>query len=341
MASAAEVIAPALTREEQIAAAEQLSKITERNMAMAQRGAAQRLGTCPWGEGGSLETASVASSRKPSPRPTCPWGTAGNEEPAKGKKLGTRPQDTCPWSASANDKDSKRLADAARMRQKPLPSHQGCAGSGAPKIPPKMLPREEAAAVAENAFIPQMSQQQASNEAAEATLKVESFQGGGDEDEQDEQREIIQQCLAEGLSEERIMEILDEWQNSKLMQITADRMKREQPAANPFQGAPQHEAFGVCGTSVAASRQAKASKSLAFGPSDEEIVGVLKDYKKENITPQSGSPSSVSLAAKRAKDREHSGAAIGSFDTDLSRAAYLESKSKMAQNKQRLSSGIF
>lgn len=348
---------PTVDHAEQLARAEQKARIAERNAAIAAQGAAQRLATCPWG--GDAETASTASSRQPSsrkPSSTCPWGADGDEVPSsKPRKMITKDtRDTCPWSSSANDKDSVRLADAERRRQRPSPSNFGRAGAGAPKPPPQMFPRTEPADAAQPAM--------AQREAVDVTQKLEpcpqpaAVAGDIDEEEQDreEQREIIQQCLAEGLSEERILELLEEWQNEKLIRQTQERMQREQgqsmAAAQPSVAAsrnagPQPDALGlgVCGASVAATRQAKASKALSFGPSDQEIVGVLNEYTKENMTPPDSPPNAVSLAAKRAKDRQPSEASVGSFNTDKSRAAYLQSKNQAeaVKNKQRMGPGIF
>jgi len=326
---------PAVDRAEQIARAEQMGRVAERNAYVAQRGAAQTKATCPWAMGDNEETASTASSRQPSSRNTCPWGADGNEAPAtKPRNVpGKAPQrDTCPWSSNANDKDSARLADAARRRHKGSPTNEGRAGAGAPKPAPKMFPREEPGAVAEQ---------------KEVTQRMESCPQPADciddeEQDREEQKEIINQCLAEGLDEDRILEILDDWQNEKLIRRTQERMQPK-AAAQPSRAAPQPEALGVCGASLAASRQAKASKSLSFGPSDEEIVGVLKEYTKENMTPPESPPSNLSLAAKRAKERQCSEASVGSFDTDKSRAAYMQSKIQRdaVKNKQRLSPGIF
>lgn len=307
----------------------------EQNAAIAAAAAAQRETTCPWNFGNSVETASTVSSRQPSSRSTCPWGGNANEvqQPTLKKMVGKIPESKCPWGADVNDRDSVKLADAARRRQLPSPKNYGAAGSGAPKGGP-----------AAQTFAP------VKDEFAEVTQKLDvvrpdvALASGDDEDK--EQREIIQQCLAEGLSEDSINEILDQWQNNKLLQLTQKRLQMEQPqsfAAPKLANDPQCR---TSGNSLAANRQAKAKKSLSLGPSDEEIVDVLNDYSKENQTPiDSGSntPTLLTLAAKRAKDREASEAAFGSFDSEKSRAAYFHSKSQAdaVKNKNRLGSGIF
>lgn len=351
---------------------------TERNASACAAGAAQVAATCPWAPSDGAETASTASSRQPSSRNTCPWAPVEVLPPKPRRAHQT--VDTCPWGSQANDKDTARpdmhtarLADAARRRQRPSPKNYGAAGSGAPKLP---------ALVGEGLSVQGFPP--AREEAAEAiatqkpptfleTLEpgaagTEFLPGPEDEDEeQREQREIIQQCLAEGLGEDRILEILDEWANEKLVRRTQDRMDPAPQRANAVpvvtdqtkmrtsgasaqgdttsQGTGSSPA-GSC-SSLAASRQAKAKKSLSFGPSDAEVVDILKDYAKENLTPPESalnSPSNaLSLAAKRKKDKEPSEASVGSFDSDKARAAYFQSRSQMdkMKNQNRVSSRIF
>jgi hypothetical protein len=218
-------------------------------------------------------------------------------------------------------------------------------------VPQRALPDRDAAAAAAFAAV-----QQPGYAPAEVTQRMDSCPQPtdcDDEDEQDkeEQRELIQHCLAEGMDEDKILEVLDDWQNAKLLRKTEENMKLQQGQAarqpqRVSQEPLQQEALGVCGNSLAANRQAKAVKSLSFGPSDEEIVGVLNEYTKDNMgtPPQAESPpKAVSLADRRKKDREASEAAVGGFDADKSRVAYLESKKQMdaVKAKQRVSSGIF
>jgi len=350
MSSAAALMAPSANRLDQITRAEQAARLAEHKLALNQKGSQQTRGTCPWATSDADETASVASSRQASSRNTCPWG-ADEAPAAKPKKLlGNGDRSTCPWSANALDKDSERLQDAARRRQKPSPSNQGRAGAGAPKmfgrdapfgvdapaaVPERALPNRDAAAAAAFAAV-----QQPGYAPAEFTQRMDPCPqqtDGDDEDEQDkeEQRELIQHCLAEGMDEDKILEVLDDWQNAKLLRKTEENMKRQ-----------QGQALGVCGNSLAANRQSKAAKSLSFGPSDEEIVGVLNEYTKDNMgtPPQAESPpKAVSLADRRKNARQPSEAAVGGFDADKSRVAYLESKKQMeaVKAKQRVSSGIF
>jgi len=313
----------------------------ERNIATGSMAAAQVASTCPWG---ASEAGSTPSSRQPSgSRSTCPWSKDGNEAPAAKREphVNKPSKDTCPWSSNASDKDSARLAEAARRRQVGSGGKfNGCAGSGAPKVgAPAAAPERVEVAPGFGAQAPQ------------APMTFNDGVELSEDEEQEEQRELIQQCLAQGLDEEQILEMLDNWQNQKLIQATQDKLRAQQPEA---QGICAHERtarpngftpepLGLSGASIAASRQAKAKKSLSFGPDDAEIVNVLKDYSKENLTPPESPPNSVTIAAKRQKDREPSEASLGAFDSTKSRAAYLQSKAQMdaAKNKNRQSPGIF
>lgn len=338
----------------------------ERNAAAAAAAAAQTAATCPWGVGDTSETASNVSSRAPSSRNTCPWGAEEAPLPKTKRSVNKTPQSTCPWGPTTNDMHTAQLQKAADRRQRGSPKNYGAAGSGAPKASPLM---SVGMTVAQNCGdIPP----RARDEGAENTQRMEpaampcmqpfptdsamSGEGapmpgaGGDDDDEDEeqqeQREIINQCLAEGLSEDKILEILEEWSSQKLVERTRERLQAEQAAVADPSSADQ-EALGSSrrgsGSSITANRQAKAKKSLSFGPMDEEIVGVLKDFSKENLTPPESPPNSLGLAAKRKKEREISEAKVGSFDEEKSRAAYLETKKQMdaVKNKNRLSSGIF
>jgi len=331
----------------------------ERNAAIAAAAAAQVAATCPWSGGDAVETASTASSRQPSSRSTCPWGADPEQASKPSKSSATAQRNTCPWGSDAKDMDSARLADAARRRQRPSPKNFGAAGAGAPKLPRAIHENEASQAAASlQGEILEVTQRMESEPVpsmgplAQSNTEPAFVDEDGEDEDQREQREIIQQCLAEGLGEDQIMEILDSWQNSKLVQHTQERLQSDQhhtaiepqPNASSLQASAQSQApFGAPGASLAASRQAKAVKSLSFGPSDEEIVDVLKDYSKENLTPPESPPNATTLAARRKKEKEVSEASVGGFDSDKSRAAYLQSKSQMdaVKNKNRISSGIF
>lgn len=346
----------------------------ERNAAIAAAAAANTAATCPWGAGDNSEAGSQApSSRQNSARNrnTCPWGSEEVTAPANKRSNSRSKQDTCPWSANANDKDSVRLAEAARRRQTEKPKPYGCAGSGAPKLPTGG-PVGYNAAPAETTQRLEIDDRPIGGwgQPAMAPSMGGEEMGPGAEDEdpdQVEQRALIQHCLAEGLDEEQIMEMLEQFQNDKLLQQTREKMEMmergpqqsmpqskaaAQPKRMPAQAAPQPQqpeglGLAIGGTSVAASRMAKAKKSLSFGPNDEEIVDVLQDYAKENRTPpesQLSTPTnSLSLAEKRKKDKEPSVAALGAFDADKSRAAYMQSKAQMDKVKARngVGSSIF
>jgi len=378
----------------------------ERNAAIANAGSVATAATCPWG-GDHSETGSQASSRggAPSSRNTCPWGAEQAAAPTANRRSNSRSKaDTCPWGDASNDADSKRLAEAARRRTKESPKHFGAAGSGAPKPPtggllqrpvmeqpvettqrlsaedrpiggwaqpPPCAMPEEGMCMDMGQQQQRMGQQQQMGQQQMGQMGAEQPDGDEDED-QVEQRELIQHCLAEGLDEEQIMEMLEQWQNDKLLAKTREKMERMPPApvAQPkFRPAPAHQKivaeaaeqpqaslgvpFGqlgmaVGGTSVAASRMVKGKKSASFGPTDEEIVDVLQDYAKENLTPPESGGSTptgqgMSLAAKRAKDKQTSEAATGGFNSDKASAAYFESRKQMdaIKNKNRQASRIF
>jgi len=356
----------------------------ERNAAIAAAASARTAATCPWApsDGGSEAGSQPGTGRGgPSSRSTCPWNNDEAQQPKNRRSNSNSRSDrsTCPWGADAKDGDSARLADAARRRNRGSPKNNGAAGSGAPKLPTGGLlervgfPSNEAPAPAEatQRLAPEDRPIGGWGQPAPAPSGggAEFVPGGpDDDDDQDaaEQREIIQHCLSQGLGEEEILEMLEQWQNDKLLAKTRERMDREaaplpkagaqpkmqpraQPKAfHPQQAVAQPEALGISvgGTSLAASRMAKGKKSLSFGPADEEIVDILQDYAKENLTPpdsQASTPNSVSLAAKRKKDKETSVAAVGAFDSDKSRAAYVQSRNQMdaVKNKNRNSQGIF
>jgi len=293
----------------------------ERNAAIASAGAAATAATCPWnaGAGENSETGSQASSRggAPSARNTCPWGSDKVPAPTSSRRSNSRSgADTCPWGGASNDADSKRLAEAARRRTKESPKHYGAAGSGAPK-PPKggllqrpgmeqpvevtqRLSAEDRpiggwaqpppCAMPEEGMVMDMGRQHMGQQRQMGQMGAEHHDGDEDESEdQVEQRELIQHCLAEGLDEEQIMEMLEQWQNDKLLAKTREKMANMPPApvAQPkFRPAPAHEKivaqaaeqpeaspgvpFGqlgmaVGGTSVAASRMVKARSRCRLG----------------------------------------------------------------------------
>jgi hypothetical protein len=255
------------------------------------------------------------------------------EAPKTKRSLNNATQDTCPWSSTANDKDTARIERAARTRQKPPPSYLGAAGSGAPKSDSGNVLKKDAPTPELDSLQDTLPSVQKSEGAP--THHSETNDGSA-KDEEEERREIIQHCLAEGLSEERIMEVLDEWHSEKMCRGYSEKTSTLQPRDFEASGKAQS-------SSLAASRQAKAKKALSFGPSDKEIVDVLQDYSKENLTPPITPPQNLTLAAKRALSKEASEASLGSFDSGRSRAAFLHSRSQAdaAKSKNRGGAGIF
>jgi len=320
----------------------------ERNAAIAAAAAAQVANTCPWA--GDGETPSTASSRQPSSRNTCPW--APDEVLPPKQRRSPTSSNTCPWGTGVQDRDSTKLADAARKRERVSPKNYGAAGAGAPKMfsvtgqavvsqntPPAAELTQKFDQADLMGFGPGQRREEQFADVAPASYGEGAEEAPAEDADEEEQRNIIQHCLAEGLSEEQIMEILDDWQNQKLVRNTQDKLS-DQPR-------PVAEALVSSGPSggstLAASRQAKASKGLSFGPSDAEVVDILKDFSKENLTPPESPPNCLTIAARRKKEKEPSVASVGSFDSEKSRAAYFQSKAQMdaVKNKNRCGAGIF
>lgn len=317
--------------------------------------------TCPWGAPGAEDGQAAPYRRDTSvPRSTCPWGDDGNQAKASSgrRSLSNTPKDTCPWSASGSgqDGDSIAIQNAARRRHRPPPSNEGCAGHGAPRAPSRerdMMPAQR--------LMPEASCRAPSRErdAQPAQRDAPSQQMGqelggcgptADEDDAEERNMLIEKCLAHGLDDEQIIGVLEEHKRQK-MQAKLEQMQQEQVSQpEQFQHMEEQqtalpETFPpkAAPTSLAAKRQAKAAakKSLSFGPSDEEIVSVIQEHMTPPDTPPDAGP--TSLAAKRAKARDVSTTTIGSFDSDRSRSAYIQSQQQAAacRSKNRASQGIF
>jgi hypothetical protein len=139
-----------------------------------------------------------------------------------------------------------------------------------------------------------------------------------------ERADLIEKCLAHGLSDEEIEGVLREHMFAKMVeQEERERSHGGYKAAAPEEAPPAECKFEPRKPpSVAAKRQAKAAslKSVSFGPSDEEIAGILEDHARQTPSPQAqGKP------------------------VDEARAAYLQSKQQAlaAKNRNRNGSTIF
>lgn len=370
----------------------------------------QASSTCPWGDAGgersnSRESSKSRRSNLPPAHNTCPWGDAGSERSSSRSR---RPpaQNTCPWGDSGKaDSDSASLARADRLRQRPPVGYQGAAGSGAPRnqstkqigyiseavskdslpamhqsledsfpaqrdMPPSMPPRMPSRERNDHAGYDATSAQRDVSHADPVASELAC-----DPDAQ-ERADLIEKCLAHGLSDEEIEGVLREHMFQKMMeQEEKERAAAAHQAAAPApqaaapapaqpaassvasrliskaqdefsaeykqelthaqQAAPPPEcAFEPRKpVSVAAKRQARANslKSVSFGPSDEEIVGILEHGRTPS--PQSSEPAAAQM---KPGARDCHGA------TDA-RTAYLQAQQQAAasKNRNRGGQGIF
>lgn len=280
-------------------------------------------------------------------------------------------------NTGAADGDTASLARAERLRQRPPHGYQGAAGSGAPRsqavqqdafpaqlempglpprapgLPPRSPPRSPPRAPGlpprvpsreRDAFPAQLEAPCADPVASELTH---------DPDAQ-ERADLIEKCLAHGLTDEEIEGVLREHMFQKMVeQEEKEREEREKAptlsnssvaarliaksqeslppeyqkelAQAPQEAPPSPPSFKPRSSSVAAKRQAKAAslKSVSFVPSDEEIVGILTDdHVRRTPSPQMGEPASA--PTKPATDAA---------------AAYLQSKQQAAASKNRNRNG--
>jgi len=99
-------------------------------------------------------------------------------------------------------------------------------------------------------------------------------------------------------------------------------------------------------SSVAVKRQSKAaslrSKSVSFGPSDEEIAGLLEDH-AYGRTPSPHMDAPAASHMKNEKALEVGGSGIANHSAGDARAVFLESQQKAAaaKNRNRNGQGIF
>lgn len=303
---------------------------TEKAAAMRAAGGAAVGATCPWGN-----VADQPSSAQPAPsvRSTCPWLPGEPQESARSQKSTRRgSHDTCPWGTVANDSHSVQLAAAQRRREKATPSFMGAAGSGAPRMFDPLnkhfdehaLPYQAEPPASTDASIP------GGMHGAPQVLNEQDFDSVHVEDDEDERNQIIEKCLSEGLEEDQIMEILDQWHCAKMVEKVRAKQNEQQPTSELER------------TSMAQSTK----KCVTINPNDSEIGNTLQSCAKENMTPLDAYPNHaefLSLAAKRSKDKQASEASIGSYKSDGARSEYFKNKSVVdaAKAKARGGSGIF
>jgi len=301
---------------------------SEKAAAVRAAGGAAVGATCPWGN----SVAEPPSSALPAPavRSTCPWLPGEPQESARSQRSTRREShNTCPWGSVANDAHSEQLAAAQRRREKATPSFMGAAGSGAPKMSDPLNKHFDEHALAHQAEPPAPTKASIPGgmNGAPQVLNEQDFESVQVEDDEDERNQIIQQCLSEGLEEDQIMEILDQWHCSKMVEKVRAKQNAQQPAS-------ELERTGMAqGT----------KKCVTINPNDSEISGCAK----ENMTPFDAFPNSndefLSLAAKRSKAKQASEASIGSFGSDGARSEYFKNKSAVeaARAKARGGAGIF
>jgi hypothetical protein len=159
-----------------------------------------------------------------------------------------------------------------------------------------------------------------------------------------ERADLIEKCLAHGLTDEQIEGVLREHMFQKMM----EKENQEDGAT-----AAAHQMSNVAGKSgakppaqpanpsVAAKRQAKAKKAISFGPSDEEIAGILEGGRTPSPSMHSFENAPSTLDMKNGKKQvATSGFNLGCHSEQDSRAAYMESQQKAAAAKARNRSGM-
>merc|ERR1739847_113542 len=97
-------------------------------------------------------------------------------------------------------------------------------------------------------------------------------------------------------------------------------------------------------SSVAAKRQAQAmaKKSISFGPSEEDIAGILEVGRTQSPEMHTfeSNPATMDTKNRKAKQVASSGFNLGCHSEQDSRAAYLESQRTAAAAKARNRSGM-
>jgi len=249
------------------------------------------------------------------------------------------------------DRDSASLARAEKLRQKAPVEFQGCAGSGAPK-PPRAPERDSypaqrdfkaASAVKQDPY-PAYQDSYPAQQDMPCTEPVASDMSY-DPDAQ-ERADLIEKCLAHGLTDEEIEGVLREHMEQKMMEKEKQVEERVAKAAARMM---EHDAAPVkpASSSVASKRQAKAmnKKSTSFGPSDEEIAEIIEIGRTPSpeMNHLQNIPTMMKMKNEKAKQVAASGYNVGSHSEQDSRAAYLASQQTAAAAKarNRNGSGIF
>jgi len=269
-----------------------------------------------------------------SPREACADDMDGPSHARKHQNVANH--NTSPWSGDVRDADSERLGGIVQKSevktQRMKAGYVGSAGSGAPKTGSSPASREQEVPAA-----PDFE----GRSFGEDHLHVDEDSGGfipcNEDDDTEERHQLIRQCIENGLSDDQISEVLDEFHNGKMLEKS--RRKLEQQQAQQ-QAAP----LQATSKSVAARRMSKSKEpmSVSFGPSNEEIVGIIREHTPQ-LSPSAENAPPISLAAKREKAKAVGLPSVGKFNSDESRACFLQGHQQAAnaKSKNRLGSGIF
>merc|ERR1712224_224493 len=189
---------------------------------------------------------------------TCPWGDGGSERSSsRSRRTGSssRTKNTCPWSDSSDvtDGHSASLARAEKLRQRPPVGYHGCAGSGAPK-PPRAPERDLHPAQPDMPHSFPVEKDSFPSQRDTAHTEPVALGMSCDPDAQ-ERADLIEKCLAHGLTDEQIEGVLREHMFQKMM----EQEEAERAAQAPLPKTPAATAPPVkpATSSVAAKRQAK------------------------------------------------------------------------------------
>lgn len=310
---------------------------------------------CPWAES-EAATESFKPSRqqlRQQQHDTCPWGDGGSERSSSKSRRSnssSRTKNTCPWSDSSEvtDGHSVSLARAEKLRQKPPVGYQGCAGSGAPK-PPRAPERDSYPAQPDKSYSFPVEKDCFPAQRDMAHTEPAAVDMSCDPDAQ-ERADLIEKCLAHGLTDEQIEGVLREHMIQKMMEKEAESAAHQTStmAANSIGKSQMPDGdmppMKPANSSVAAKRQAKAQakKSISFGPSDEEIAGILEVGRtpSPSMLAFENKPSTMETKNGKSKQVATSGFNLGCHSEQDSRAAFLESQQKAAAAKARNRSGM-
>lgn len=307
--------------------------------------------SCPWESEATSESFKPGRQqlRQHQQRDTCPWGDGGSERSSSKSRRSnssSRTKNTCPWSDNAPDGDSASLARAEKLRQRPPVGFHGCAGSGAPK-PPRAPERDSYPAQPDMLHSFPVDKDSFPAQRDMAHTEPVASDMSGDPDAQ-ERADLIEKCLAHGLTDEQIEGVLREHMFQKMMEkeAEADMIAAHQTSTMAANSIGKSQMTGgdmplvkPANSSVAAKRQAnaQAKKSTSFGPSDEEIAGILEVGRTTSppMHAYENKPSTMEMKNGKAKEVAKSGFNLGHHSEQDSRAAYLESQRTAAAVKAR------